>query len=294
MEGDETAANQYTYWLDMNSFKKEGVYHLYRNEIKVGKYVHSDYLTGSPEDMPLIAKGFTAILGQKFDFKSDKVYIEVINIHGKGKVFNDYFHEQVNPIIKKYNDLPELLNENEIFIKAVEEHLSNERLFLNESSNFYNENLLKNEDRLKSTIKAYVINYLEWVGKKISSEKPKSDLKMKASISDDTLNTITEDLVNLKIIFSDEHYLFKSIFKGFSVDRKVRWNGDVRNAKFGLFALIYHLTGRKVKASELKNYFEPISMNNSYKITDGQYGKMYKDVDEGLLFTTFTDKWFPR
>ena len=265
MEGDETAANQYTYWLDMNSFKKEGVYHLYRNEIKVGKYVHSDYLTGSPEDMPLIAKGFTAILGQKFDFKSEQVYIEVINKLGKGKVFNVYFDEQVNLIIRKYNDLPELLNENEIFIKAVKEHLKNEKLFFKESSNFYYENLLENEVLLKNEIKAYVENYLLWVSMKISNEKPKSDLNMKDCITEKKLNEITASLIKDNYISSDDEELFKNLFRGFSISRKVKWNPKIHGSKSSLFALVFNMTDliwEDVKVSLIKKYFISTNPND--------------------------------
>jgi hypothetical protein len=242
--------------------------------------------------MPVIAEGFTAFLSQRFDCRLGTLKLEVIPKYGKLEAFDLYLKQQIQPIIKKLTDLPGKIDEHKALQKALHDHLEMEKDFFKKSSKFYDRSIGNQEKNLKEEIKKYVEDYFDWVSEQIEKRK-ESSLKKKDTISEEFIERIAADLVTDKIIFMEDKEFFKGIFLGQPFVRKVRWNGDVKYAKKGIFALIYHLTGKKVMASEVKEYFDPYSKDNSYKINGGQYGQAYKEGD-AYLFVPFTDRWFPR
>lgn len=291
-EQEQNLVEQFVYEFDRETYQNNGESLLYRNRIDGNQnFEFSRFKGGDIKYMPVIAEGFTAFLSQRFDCTLGKLKLEVIPKYGKLEAFDLYLKQQIQPMIKKLTDLPGKIDEHKALQRALHDHLEMEKDFLKKSSEFYDRSIGNPEKNLKEEIKKYVEDYFDWVSEQIEKQK-ESSLKKKDTISEEFLERIAADLVTDKVIFTEDKDFFIGIFLGDSFGRKVKWNGDVRGAKKGLFALIFHLTGRKVKASEVKEYFEPYWQNKPYKISDGQYGDAYKEYD-ALLFVQFTNRWFP-
>jgi hypothetical protein len=292
-EQEQNLVEQFVYEFDRETYQNNGKSLLYRNRIDGNQnFEFSRFNGGDIKYMPVIAEGFTAFLSQRFDCRLGTLKLEVIPKYGKLEAFDLYLKQQIQPIIKKLTDLPGKIDEHKALQKALHDHLEMEKDFFKKSSKFYDRSIGNQEKNLKEEIKKYVEDYFDWVSEQIEKRK-ESSLKKKDTISEEFIERIAADLVTDKIIFMEDKEFFKGIFLGQPFVRKVRWNGDVKYAKKGIFALIYHLTGKKVMASEVKEYFDPYSKDNSYKINGGQYGQAYKEGD-AYLFVPFTDRWFPR